>query len=114
MEKVATVKEYFDKLGDRFIADAAKGVNAVIAYDFSKDDSGQYHFAVNDGSLGEVQEGLPEGKPSVLITMKGEHFLQMSNGELDGAKAYMTRKMKVKGKIPLAQKMKKFLPPSDG
>ena len=111
MDKVSSIEEYFSRLGERFVADAAKGVNCVIAYDMSADDSGQWHFAVTDGVLGEVQKGLPE-KPSVTITMKGEHFLQMSNGDLDGAKAYMTRKMKVKGKIPLAQKMKKFLPPA--
>ena len=112
MEKVASVQEYFDRLGERFIAEAAKGVNAVIAYDLSADGSGQFHFAIDDGQLGEVQKGLPEKKATITITMKGEHFLAMSNGDLDGAKAYMTRKMKVKGKIPMAQKMKKFLPPT--
>ena len=112
MDKVSSVEEYFNRLGERFIADAAKGVNAVVAYDLSGDDSGHWHFAITDGVLGEAVQGKPEGKPSILITMKGEHFLAMSNGDLDGAKAYMTRKMKVKGKIPLAQKMKKFLPPS--
>ena len=34
----------------------------------------------------------------------------MVNGDLDGTRAYMTRKLKIKGSIPMAQKMKKFLP----
>ena len=111
MDKVSSIDEYFARLGERFIASEAKGVHCVIQYDFSGDNSGHFHFAVDDGVLGPVVSGTHES-PSVTITMKGEHFLQMGNGELDGAKAYMTRKMKVKGKIPLAQKMKKFLPPS--
>ncbi|MCA9534840.1 MAG: SCP2 sterol-binding domain-containing protein [Myxococcales bacterium] len=111
MDKVSSIDEYFARLGERFVASEAKGVSCVIQYDFSGDGSGQFHFAVEDGTLGPVTPG-EHANPSVTITMKGEHFLQMGNGELDGAKAYMTRKMKVKGKIPLAQKMKKFLPPA--
>ena len=113
MNKVSSISEYFERLGERFISSEAKGVSCVIQYDFSGDNSGQFHFSVEDGVLGPVTAG-EHPNPSVTITMKGEHFLQMGNGELDGAKAYMTRKMKVKGKIPLAQKMKKFLPPHGG
>ncbi|MCA9614909.1 MAG: SCP2 sterol-binding domain-containing protein [Polyangiales bacterium] len=111
MDKVSSIDEYFARLGERFVASEAKGVNCVIQYDFSGDGSGQFHFAVNDGVLGPVTAG-EHASPSVTITMTGANFLLMGNGDLDGAKAYMTRKMKVKGKIPLAQKMKKFLPPA--
>ena len=33
-----------------------------------------------------------------------------ANGDLDGRKAFLTRKLKVKGNIALAQKMQKFFP----
>ena len=63
---------------------------------------------VNDRSL-TVREG-PCDAPKVTIMMDASEYVQMVNGDLDGTRAYMTRKLKVKGSIPMAQKMKKFLP----
>ena len=42
--------------------------------------------------------------------MDAGKFVEMANGDLDGRKAFLTRKLKVKGNIALAQKMQKFFP----
>ena len=49
-------------------------------------------------------------KPTLNVMMDASKFVEMANGDLDGRKAFLTRKLKVKGNIALAQKMQKFFP----
>ena len=108
---VSSVQEYFDTLDERLVKDAAKGVTATFQYDLTGDSGGTWTVAFNDGEM-SVTPG-PAEKPNVLYTMKADDYVKMVNGELDGTKAFMMRKLKVKGNVALAQKMKKFLPPLD-
>lgn len=111
--RVNSVQEYFETIRERFVPDAAKGVNATIQYDISGDGGGQWLFTVEDGAITDVKQGTVE-KPTLTVTMTVENFLKVQNGDLDGRKAFMTRKMKVKGNLALAQKMGKFIPPGEG
>lgn len=113
-ERVSNVQEYFEKLGDRFVAAAAKGVNTTIFFDLADGaGGGQWTVTVTDGAF-SVATGKTVDKPGVTITMKPDHYVDMANGDLDGTKAFMTRKLKIAGSIPMAQKMKSFLPPLKG
>jgi putative sterol carrier protein len=106
---VSNMEEYFDKLGDRLVADAAEGVNAIYQYNITGDGGGEWHVVFDNGQM-SVHKGMHE-KPSVTYTMDAKHYIDMANGDLDGTKAYLTRKLKVKGNLALAQKLKKILPP---
>ncbi len=109
MAKVADTAEYFSTLSDRFVADAAGGVNAVMQYSLSGDGGGDWVVKIEDGSFQGVETGTAD-KPTLHIMMDAEKFIEMANGDLDGRKAFLTRKLKVKGNIALAQKMQKFFP----
>jgi putative sterol carrier protein len=108
MEKVGSVQAYFDTLQDRFIAESAKGVNCQITYELGGENGGTWTVSIADQAM-TIESGGCE-KPKVTIMMEADDYVDMVNGDLDGTKAYMTRKLKVKGSIPMAQKMKKFLP----
>jgi putative sterol carrier protein len=107
---VASVKEYFDTLDQRFVASASKGLNAVFQFELSGDGGGSYNIAVNDGSM-EVKEGTA-ATPSVTIKMSAEDYLKLINGQLNGTMAYMKGQMKVTGNLMLAQKMQAVFPVS--
>jgi len=107
--RVSTCQEYFDTLNDRFIPDQAKGVQTTVVYEISGEGGGTWTVNVNDGALA-IESGGAE-KADVTLKMNAKDYIDMANGDLDGTKAFMTRKLKVQGKIPMAQKMKKFLPP---
>jgi putative sterol carrier protein len=109
MAKVANIEEYFATLGDRFVEDAAKGVTAKMQYSLSGDGGGDWVVTIEDGKFQGVEPGKVE-KPSLQIMMDVDKFIDMANGDLDGRKAFLTRKLKVKGNIALAQKMQKFFP----
>ena len=105
---VASVKEYFDTLNQRFVASASKGLNAVFQFELSGDGGGSYNIAVNDGSM-EVKEGTA-ATPSVTIKMAADDYLKLVNGQLNGTMAYMKGQMKVTGNLMLAQKMQAVFP----
>lgn len=109
MAKVANTQEYFDTLADRFEADSAKGVSCTLQYNLAGDGGGEWTVTIEDGVFKGVAPGGVE-KPTLNIMMDAEKFIEMANGDLDGRKAFLTRKLKVKGNIALAQKMQKFFP----
>src|SRR5512140_2917991 len=108
MARVSSVKEYFDTLPARFVASAAKGVNAVFQFELSGDGGGTYHVQVSDGTMA-VHEG-PAPSPSTTLKMTAEHYVKMANGDLNGAMAYMKGQLKVSGNVMLAQKMQAIFP----
>ncbi len=109
MAKVANTQEYFDTLAERFVPDQAKGVSAQLQYTLSGEGGGEWVVTIEDGEFKGVEKGTVE-KPSLNIMMDAGKFIEMANGDLDGRKAFLTRKLKVKGNIALAQKMQKFFP----
>lgn len=110
MAKISSCQEFFDTLKDRFDPESAKGVTADIVYDLKGEGGGEWTVKIADGVLTSVESGGLE-KPTLTVTMDTDNFLPLQNGELDGRKAFLTRKLKVKGNIALAQKMGKFFPP---
>jgi putative sterol carrier protein len=108
MARVSTVKEYFDTLPTRFVANAAKGVNAVFQFELAGDGGGTYNVTVKDGVMA-VAEG-PSPTPSATLKMTADNYVKMANGELNGAMAYMKGQLKVTGNVLLAQKMQAIFP----
>ncbi len=107
---VKTCREWFDTLEARFSPEGAKGVKGTFQYNLPGEGGGDFWVTVNDGEMTKG-EGAP-AKADVIYTMDAAEFVKMSNGDLDGAKAYMLRKLKVKGNLAMAQKLKKILPPA--
>jgi len=109
VESVSSVKEYFDTLPKRFIADAAKSIQAVFQFELAGDGGGTYHVSVDHGTM-KVTEGA-HAAPTATIKMNGEDYVKMVNGQLNGAMLFMKGQMKVTGNVLLAQKMQAIFPP---
>jgi putative sterol carrier protein len=108
MARVSTVKEYFDTLPARFVASAAKGVNAIFQFELAGDGGGTYHVTVTDGVMAVAEGAAPS--PSATLKMSADNYVKMANGELNGAMAYMKGQLKVTGNVLLAQKMQAIFP----
>lgn len=107
MRKVASVQEFFETIQERFKPDQANGVDATFVYEL--DGAGTWTIRVKDAKL-TVEPGAIE-KPTVTFKITASDYVNLVNGDLNGAKAFLTRKLQVSGSIPMAQKMNKFLPP---
>ncbi len=106
--RVSTVREYFETLPARFVASAAKGLNAIFQFELAGDGGGTYHVTVADGAMA-VAEG-PAPAPSAIVKMSADNYVKMANGELNGAMAFMKGQLKVTGNVMLAQKMQAIFP----
>ena len=80
LRRIGSVKEYFETLDQRFVADAAKGVEAVFQFDISGDGGGLWHVVVKDGGM-SVHEGK-HGQPSAVVTSTANDYVQIANGDI--------------------------------
>jgi putative sterol carrier protein len=110
MRKISSCKEYFETVQERFIPEHAKGVTATFVYELEGDGGGTWTIKVDDGTLTVAPGTVPD--PTVTYKIKASDYVNLANGDLNGAKAFLMRKLKVGGSIPMAQKMNKFLPPA--
>jgi putative sterol carrier protein len=108
--RVTSVKHYLETLPDRFVKDAAKGVNAIFQFELSGDDGATFAVKIDGPTMEIIEGGSPT--PGVTLKMKADDFVKMSNGDLGGTMAFATGKLKVSGNIPLAMKMQAILPPA--
>lgn len=105
---VTSVAEYFDTLGDRFVPEGARGVEAVFQWKLSGDGGAARYAVVRDGEL-ELHEG-EHVAPTVTIAMGASDYVRMVNNEIDGAREFTSGRAKLKGSIPMAMKMRKIFP----
>lgn len=108
MSDITNAQEYFATLDQRFDADAAKGVSASFQFELSGDNGGTYCVSVTDGAM-DIQEG-GQDDPTFTLKMNADDYIKMAHGNLNGAMAFMTGKMKISGDRSLAQTMKKIFP----
>jgi len=106
--RVDTVQAYFDTLQDRFVASASAGVDAVYQFEISGEGGGTWHVVVHEEAI-EVNAG-PHESPSAIVTSSADNYIKICNGDMNGLRAVMTRKMKVDGNLVLARKMQKMFP----
>ena len=110
MRKISSCQEYFETLQERFVADQAAGVDATFVYELDGNGGGTWTVSIKGGQLSVITGAVPS--PTVTYKMSADNYVKLANGDLNGAMAFMTRKLKVAGSIPMAQKMNKFLPPA--
>ncbi|GAB4336683.1 MAG: SCP2 sterol-binding domain-containing protein [Candidatus Abyssubacteria bacterium] len=100
----ASVKEAFDLMPQNFKADKAAGMKAVYQWDITGDGGGKWYAEIADGKI-NVAEGQ-HASPNITITVSAKDWLDILNGKLDGQMAFMSGKLKVKGDMSLAMKLK--------
>ena len=100
---MATVKETFDQMSNRFKADRAAGTNAVIQYEISGDGGGTWHAVIKDGTCA-VASG-PGANPNLTLQMGAQDWLDMTSGKQNPQMLFMSGKLKLKGDMGLAMKL---------
>jgi len=102
------VKEVFGKMPEVFNTGSAQGMDAVFQFEISGDGGGNWNVAIKDGAC-EINEGTHDA-PTTTLTMSGETWLGMVNGEINGMQAFMSGQLKVSGDIMLAQRIPELFP----
>lgn len=108
---VTSAKEYFDTLQARFVPEKAAGVDAAVQWQLDGEGGGDYYVELADGTL-SVHEGK-HPSPGVTFETTADNYVKIVNGELNGATALLTRKLKMSGSFALARQLAGILP-NDG
>jgi len=98
-----TVREFFDSIEDRLDPEKARGTTATYRFDVR--DVGSWLVDVDDGRV-SVSEG--GGDADCVLQASEELWGKLIRGEANATTAYMTGKLKVKGDLELALKLKEL------
>ncbi len=94
-----TVRDIVAGMALVFNPDAAGDLQAVVQFDVSGDEPGQYYLRFAEGECAAFEGTLPE--PTLTIHTPSEVWLRISRGELDGAQAMMSGQYTVEGDLGL-------------
>ncbi len=103
-----TMTELFDALPARLNPAAAAGMNKTLQWNITGEDAGVWALRIVDGEGYLVPGGVE--KPDTTFTVSSKDWLAISEGRLDGMKAFMTGKIKVSGDMTIAMKMAQLFP----
>jgi len=99
-----SIAEAFGGMAENFNSEKAAGMTATYQWDITGDGGGKYFAKIKDGAI-DAGQGEAES-PNITITVAAQDWLDILNGKLDGQMAFMSGKLKVKGDMSLAMKLK--------
>jgi putative sterol carrier protein len=100
-----TPKEFFEKiLPVRFKPEKAVGVDVTVQVNIAGPNGGDWTVTIKNQKL-EVEEGT-HPSPTLELKMAEADYIALINGKMSGEKAFFTGKLKFKGDIGLALKLR--------
>jgi putative sterol carrier protein len=102
-----SLHELFEKIPDRFDSAAWGDQDAVLQFDVSGNEAGQWFAAIKDGELTVGKGASPA--PDMTVNAASEDLLGIINGELNAVSAFMQGRVKLDGDLTLAMKLQTLL-----
>jgi putative sterol carrier protein len=100
-----TPKDVFEKiLPNKFKPEKAVGIDVAVQINIAGSNGGDWVVTLKDQKL-EVEEGT-YSSPTLELKMAEQDFMDLMNGKMSAEKAFMTGKLKFKGDIGLALKLR--------
>jgi len=100
-----TPKEFFEKvLPKRFKPDKALGIDVTVQINITGPNGGDWVVTIKNQKL-EAKEGT-HPSPTLELKMAETDYMDLINGKISGEKAFITGKLKFKGNIGLALRLK--------
>ncbi|ORY98585.1 SCP2 sterol-binding domain-containing protein [Syncephalastrum racemosum] len=103
-ELIAELSKAFEAFSPEERAKLIKQVNGVFQFVIKKDGK-EETFTVDVKKEGSVVRGKGNVKADAILTLADKDFVDLATGKLNGQKAYMSGKLKIKGQIMLAMKL---------
>ena len=105
MSETKTPREFFERaLPNRFKPEKAEGIDVVVQANISGSNGGNWIVTIRDQKIA-VKEGTHES-PTLTVGMAETDFMDIVNSRLGAEKAFFTGKIKFKGNLSLALKLK--------
>ena len=105
MTEAKTPKEFFEKvLPSRFKPDKAADIDVTVQVKITGPNGGNWAVTIKNQKL-EVKEGT-HPSPTLSLEMAETDYIDLINGKMSGEKAFLTGKLRFKGNIALALKLR--------
>lgn len=104
-ELIADLNKAFESFTPEERAKLIKQVNGVFQFVIKNSEGKEEVFTVDVKKEGKVVRGKGNTKADAILTLKDADFVDLATGKLNGQKAYMSGKLKIKGQIMLAMKL---------
>ena len=105
MTEAETPKEFFEEvLPRRFKPDKALGIDVTVQVNITGPNGGDWVVTIKNQKL-EAKEGT-HPSPTLELDMAETDYMDLINGKMSGEKAFLTGKLRFKGDIGLALKLK--------
>ena len=105
MTEAKTPKEFFEEvLPRRFKPDKALGIEVTVQVNITGPNGGEWAVTIKNQKL-EAKEGT-HPSPTLELDMAETDYMDLINGKMSGEKAFLTGKLRFKGDIGLALKLK--------
>ena len=101
-----TVAKLMSKMPEAFIPEKAAGLDAVIQFNFTGAEQGNWYAEIKNGAVKVEQSVHPN--PTMTLTADSDDYVKVFTGELDPMQAFMQGKLKLQGDLNLAMKMNQF------
>ena len=101
-----SIKEVMDGMPGAFQPAKAAGANAVIQFNFTGAEPGNFSAKIADGKC-EVTEGTADS-PTVTINSPSDVWLKVMRRELDGATAFMSGQFTFTGDMGVLMQMQNW------
>ena len=103
--KAKTTQEFFDTvLSNRFKPEKAEGINVTVQVNLSGPDGGDWVVEIREQKI-FPRKGI-HPSPILSLGMADADFLDLVNDKLSAEKAFFTGKIKFRGDITLALKLR--------
>lgn len=106
MTEGMTISDLMERLPEAFQPDKAVGVDAVIQFNLSGENGGEWYVTIKDGAI-TVDSGTAED-PKLSITADGQDMLDIFTGKLNAMAAFSGGKLKLSGDLGLSMKLMNF------
>lgn len=100
---MASVSDISQAMVGGFQADKAEGVDAIIQFDLSGDNGGQFYLVIKDGAV-ESHDGMADS-PKMTLKADADDYHAVATGQMNAMQAFMGGKIKISGDMSLAMKM---------
>lgn len=101
-----SISKFMGSMPKAFVPEKAADLNVKVQFDFVGEGGGQYVVSIHDGQC-EVAEGTADDAKT-KVTVTASDYIDIAEGRLDGMKAFMSGKLKVKGDMMLMMKFQQL------
>jgi putative sterol carrier protein len=100
-----TPKDFFEKvLPSRFKPDKAADIDVTVQVKITGPNGGNWAVTIKNQKL-DIKEGT-HPSPTLSLEMAETDYIDLVNGKISGEKAFLTGKLRFKGNIALALKLR--------